>query len=68
MLPQSKNSNLLTTAIIKTITLHHIGLLRCFTKAAAKGIFVLKQHFWHQDIPHIKTYPASSQLWQAVRH
>jgi len=31
MLPQSKNSNLLTTAIVKIIKLRHIGLLVCFT-------------------------------------
>jgi len=31
----------------------------CFTIAATKAIFVLIRHFWRQDIPHVKTYPAS---------
>jgi len=38
--PQSKNSNLLTTAIVKNVKLRHIGLLLCFTNTTAKGIFV----------------------------
>jgi len=33
-------------------------IIECFSNAAAKGIFVLIWHFWHQDVPHVKMYLA----------
>jgi len=42
--------------------------LVCFTEAAAKGIFVLIRHVWHQDVSHAKTYPASRCTQRQVSH
>jgi len=60
---QSKNS-----MIVKNYKLRHVGLLVCFTNAAAKEIFCFNMTFLGQDVPRIKTYLALGCPQYQVSH